>query len=81
MISTIDYSEDIMTSPMPLERFSDSANAKKRKRKEFGWSARERCRIEYMTRNDNAAKIGFSWRRDINAGRERDEIPTRLVGV
>ena len=43
---------------MPWECLSESESEKKRRLREFGWSVRVRCRIEYMVRNENAAELG-----------------------
>ena len=46
---------------MPRETLSESESQGKRSLKESGWSARVRCRIEYMVSKENAADSGFDW--------------------
>ena len=65
---------------MPRECPSELERTRTRLSKEFGWSVRVRCRIEYMVRNENAAEVEFAWIRWMNAGRDRDEIGVFVEG-
>ena len=57
---------------MPRETLSESESEEKRSSKEYeyGWSARVRCRIEYMVMSENAAEVGFSWTRRMKVERD-----------
>ena len=65
---------------MPWESLSEPENQSKRWSKEFGWSVRVRCRMEYMVRTENAAEVVFVWTRWTNAERDSDEIGMFVEG-
>ena len=60
----------IVTLPIPWESLSESESDRNRSSNEYGWSLRVRCRVEYKVRNENAAEVGLSWMRWMNAGVE-----------
>ena len=62
--------EGVESVPMPWEIFTGSENSTKKLSKKRGWSARVRCRMEYMVRSENAAEVGFSWTRQMKVGRD-----------